>query len=90
MKVKNEEREKRNCLSYITFIEVLFKFTEDNKIDKKLAENNFLGWVIRNKKCQNPKDIKNYAINACNLYLNNKYISNNGKKLITSYLNKIK
>ena len=89
-KVKNEEREKRNCLSYITFTEVLFKFTEDNKIDKKLAEYNFLGWVIKNKKCQNPKVIKNYAINACNLYLNNKYISNNGKKLITSYLNKIK
>ena len=88
--VKNEQRKKRNCFSYITYTEVLFEFTDNNKEDKIFAEKNFLWWVIRNKKCRNPKDIKYYAIKVCYLYLRSKYISSKAKKQISSYLNRIK
>ena len=86
--VKNREREKKNCYSYLTFTEILLKFTEHN--DKFIAENYFLSLFIRNKKCKNHTNIMNDASRVCNLYLNNEYISSNAKKEISLYLNRTK
>ena len=83
--VKQSERERKNCYSYLTFSEVLFKFTDNN--DKFIAEKCFLWWFIREEKCKNNSYIKNDAIKICNLYLSNKYISSNAKKEISLYLN---
>ena len=90
MTVKKIEREKRNCFSFLTYTEVLLLFTENNKSDKNLAEQNFLRWFLRNKNCRNKKDIMNDALRVSNLYLNNQFISSKTKNEISLYLNKIK
>ena len=89
-KLKYIERKKRNCFSFLTYAEVLLLFTENNKNDKTIAENKFLGWFLRNKECTNKKDIMNDSIRVCNLYLNNQYISTKTKNEISKYLDKLK
>ena len=83
--VKYRERERKNCYSYLTFSEILLKFTE--RSDKFIAEKNFLYWFIREKKCKNNTEIKNDSIRICNLYLSDKYIPLKTKKEISLYLN---
>ena len=83
-------REKKNCISYVTFAEVVFMLTENEKGDKNLAERMLFDWVINNKECRNPRDAKNDAKRVCNLYLKNNFISQRGKRDINSYLNRIK
>ena len=82
---KKRERERKNCYSYLTFSEILLKFTE--RSDKFIAEKNFLYWFIRGKKCKNNTEIKNDSIRICNLYLSDKYIPLKTKKEISLYLN---
>ena len=82
---KKRERERKNCYSYLTFSEILLKFTE--RSDKFIAEKNFLYWFIREKKCKNNTEIKNDSIRICNLYLSDKYIPLKTKKEISLYLN---
>ena len=82
---KKRERERKNCYSYLTFSEILLKFTESRY--KFIAEKNFLYWFIREKKCKNNTEIKNDAIRVCNLYLSDKYIPLKTKKEISLYLN---
>jgi len=84
---KKRERERKNCYSYLTFSEILLKFTD--RRDKFIAEKNFLYWFIREKKCKNKTEIKNDAIRICNLYLTDKYIPLKTKKEISLYLNQI-
>ena len=36
-KVKMRERRKKRCHSYLTFVEILLLFKENNKKDKKIA-----------------------------------------------------
>ena len=86
--IKNLERDKKNCYSYLTLNEILLKFTENN--DKIIAENHFLYWFIRQDKCKNQTDIMNDTIRICNLYLKNEYISKSAKKEISLYLNRTK
>jgi len=83
--IKQSEREKKSCYSYITFTEVLLKFTENS--DKYIAEKYFLFFFINQKKCRNNKDIKDVALKICNLYLHNEYISSKAKKEISLFLN---
>ena len=86
--VKYDEREKRNCFSYITYTEALLLFSENNLDDKKFAEISFLTWFLRSEKCNKKINIKNDIIRVCNLYLNNEYISSDTKKEILFYLNR--
>ena len=88
MNIKLKERERKSCYSYLTFGEILFKFTESS--EKFIAENHFLSWFIRNEKCKNRTDILNDTIRVCNLFLNNEFISSNTKKEIFLYLNQTK
>ena len=83
--IKQTEREIKSCYSYLTFIEVLFTFTENS--DKYIAEKYFLLFFINQQKCRNNLGIKNDSIRICNLYLNNPYISQHTKKEISFYLN---
>jgi glycosyltransferase involved in cell wall biosynthesis len=86
--VKKKERERKNCYSFLTFSEILLKFTENN--EKFIAEKCFLFWFIREERCKNNTDINKEAIRICNLYLSNKYIDLNTKKEISLYLNQTK
>ena len=64
--------------------------TENDKNDKAFAEKLFFQWVINNKNCKNPKDVKNDAKRVCDLYLKNQFISSKGKNSINSYLRNIR
>ena len=84
--MKSIERERKNCYSYLTFLEITFLFTENNN-DKNIAERCFHMWFLERDECKKQKDIMNYAIKICNLYLNNEYISSDTKAKISIYLN---
>lgn len=86
--VKKRERERRNCYSFLTFIEILFIFTENS--DKYIAESNLNIWFLNQEKCRNSTDIMNDAIRVCNLFLNCEYITSDTKKHIYLYLNQTK
>lgn len=83
--IKQIERENKRCYSYLTFIEVLFKFTENS--DKFIAEKYFLIFFLNQQKCRNNSGVKNDSIRICNLFLNNPYISSRTKRKIFIYLN---
>jgi len=87
-RIKLKERKRKSCYSYLTFTEILLKFTDNS--DKLIAENHFLSWFIRQEKCKNHTDIMNDTLRICSLYLNNEYISSNAKKEISLYLNQTK
>ena len=87
--IKKRERERKNCYSYLTFIEIMFLFTENN-YDKSIAERCFQMWFLDKEECKKQNDTMNYAIKVCKLYLNNQYISNNTKAKISEYLNQTK
>ena len=87
--IKNREREKKNCYSYLTFIEVLFLFTENNE-DKFIADRCFQLWFLEKDECKRQNDTMDYAIKLCNLFLNNQYISSDTKSKISIFLNQTK
>ena len=87
--MKSIERERKNCYSDLTFTEIMFLFTENNS-DKHIAERCFHMWFLERDECKKQKDIMNYAIKICNLYLNNEYISSDTKDKISIYLNQSK
>lgn len=86
--IKYKEREKKNCYSFLTFIEVVMKFTENN--EKFIAEKCLYIWFLSKEQCKNNTDVKDYAIKVFNLFLNNEYISSDTKKEIFLYLNQTK
>ena len=86
--VKLRERERKNCYSYLTLIEIVNKFTEDN--EKFIAEKCLYIWFLSQEKCRNNTGIMNYAIRVLNFFLNDKHISSKTKKNINLYLNKTK
>ena len=86
--VKIRERQRRNCYSFLTFIEILFIFTENS--DKYIAESNLHMWFLNQEKCKNRTDIMNDVIRVCNLFLNCEYITSDTKKHIYLYLNQTK
>ena len=87
--IKKIERQRKNCYSYLTFIEIMFLFTENN-YDKYIADRCFQMWFLEKDECKKEKDTLNYAKKLCNLYLNNQYISSDTKKKILILLNETK
>ena len=83
--VKERERQIKNCYSYLTFIEVLIKFTENS--DKFIAERCLYMWFFNQQNCRNNTNIINDAIRVLNLFLNNEYVTSDTKKDIYLYLN---
>lgn len=86
LNTKKRERERKNCYSYLTFIEVVFRFTQNN-YDKYIAERCFQMWFLEREQCKKEIETRNYAIKICNLFLNNEYISPETKSKISIYLN---
>jgi hypothetical protein len=86
--VKLRERQRRNCYSFLTFIEILFIFTGNS--DKFIAEKSLHRWFLNQEICRNNTDIINDALRVFNLFLNCKYISSDTKKHIYLYLNQTK
>ena len=70
-----------------SFQKIYIKFVIFNK-DKKIAENSFLDWFIRNFISKNKTNVKNDTITISNLFLKNEFISKKTKNEISSYLNR--
>ena len=86
--IKLRERERKNCYSYLTLIEIVNKFTEEN--EKFIAEKCLYIWFLGQEKCRNNTSIMNYAIRVLNFFLNDEHIRSKTKKDINLYLNKTK
>ena len=84
--IKFKFREKKKCFSFLTFIEVLLLFTDNNIEDKELASY-FLKQLFLDNYCRKNKNISTEAINLCKLFLENKYIKKDIKNEIRSYIN---
>ena len=88
-KIKYKYREQKKCISFLTFIEVLFLFTENNIEDKEIAST-YLRVSFLNNECRKNKNIINVSRNLCKLFLENNFIKSNIKKEIKQYLNENK
>ena len=71
--IKYKYRERKKCFSYLTFIEVLLLFTENNNEDKEIPSV-FLKQLFLNNECRKNKIIKKEANKLCQLFLDNEYI----------------
>ena len=83
--IKDKFRERKKCFSYLTFIEVLFRFSENN-IEDKVIPSYFLKAFFLDNECRNNKNIFKEAIKLSKLFLGNKYIKTDIKKEINIYL----
>lgn len=87
--IKYKYREKKKCFSFLTFIKVLFLFTENN-IEEKEIPSFYLLILFLNNDCRNNKNITKEAINLCKLFLYNEFINKDIKNQISIYLNETK
>ena len=74
------------CSSYINFLEILFKNTENTVEDKKIAFSQLETWYLNNY-CRKNKYSREKAIEIFKLYLNCEYISNKDKNKIQKFIN---
>ena len=75
--------------SFLTFIKVLFLFTENNIEDKEIPSF-YLLILFLNNDCRNNKNITKEAIYLCKLFWNNEFINKDIKNQINIYLNETK
>ena len=87
--IKYKHRERKKCFSFLTFIEALLLFTENNFEDKEVASFYFKIFFLNNE-CRNNKNILKEAINLCKLFLNNDFIKKDIKNEINLYINETK
>ena len=80
-----KERKKNNCFAYLYYAEFLLLHTQDTYYDKEIASYELELWFLDHE-CRNNTFIRNFALNICKLYLNNKYIKNKTKEKIKSFI----
>ena len=83
--IKQRERSIKNCYSYLTFIEVLILFAEND--DKFIPERCLDMWFFNQPLCKDNPNISNEILRIFKLFLNDKYISSEVKKKIILFLN---
>ena len=87
--IKYKFRERKKCFSFLTFIEVLLLFTENNIEDKKIPSY-FIKQLLLDSDCRKNKIILSKAMNLCKLFLDNIYIKKDIKNEIRIYINESK
>ena len=73
------------CSSYINFLEILFKNTENTVEDKKIAFSQLETWYLNNH-CRSNKDTREKAIEVFKLYLGCELISDKDKLKIQKFI----
>ena len=85
-KKKREDEFNIRCLSFLNFLEMFFKNTKNTLDDKKIAF-----WQLEslyfNNECRNNKAITKRAIEVCKLFLDNEFVSEEGKNKIKNFIN---
>ena len=87
--IKLENREKKKCISFLTLIEVLFLFTENNAEDKKIASHYLIHLFLNQDKCKKEPGLIKEATKICQLFLKNEFIEMKVKNMTNEYLNEI-
>ena len=77
--IKEQDKKTKRCLSYINFLEIIFKNTYNTFKDKKIAFSQLEKWYLNNH-CKSNKYSREKAIEVFKLYLESKYISIDDKK----------
>lgn len=67
-------------------MEIFFKNTQNTIEDKKIAYYE-LEHLLLDNECKNNKNVTQRAIEVCKLYLDNEYVSKEGKKKIERFIN---
>jgi glycosyltransferase involved in cell wall biosynthesis len=90
-KNKIEFREMKQCFSTLTFNEVLYLFTENNKEEKNIAAYYFWVFYLNFEVCKKSpdKNVIKEALRISNLFLNNKNVDIKYKNLIRQYLREL-
>ena len=86
MEKKFENEYNIRCLSFLNFLEILFKNTKNSFDDKKIAFHE-LETLYLNNECRNNKNITERAIEVCKLYLDNEFVSKEDKNKIKNVIN---
>ena len=84
--IKMKNRNNYKCLSYLNFLEILFKNTKNTTNDKKIAFSQLEEWYLKIY-CRNNEDTRDKAIEVFKLFLENKYISESDKNKIRKFIN---
>ena len=84
-------REMKQCFSTLTFNEVLYLFTENNKEEKNIAAYYFWVFYLNFEVCKKSPDkyVIKEAVRISNLFLNNKHVDIKYKNLIKQYLREL-
>ena len=86
MKKKIENQDSTiTCLSFLNFLEIFFKNTNNTFEDKKFAVHE-LNKLYFNNECKNNKDVTQRAIEICKLYLDNDYVPKEEKNKIKKFI----
>ena len=86
-KEKAKDKTNLDCMSFMNYIEFLLMKTNDTINDKKIASYELRNWYLNNP-CRNNTYVKERGRNVCKLFLENKYITEDVKKDINSFLEK--
>ena len=78
-----------SCFAYLTIIEILYDKTKNNFEDKKIAFTQFEKLYLANI-YKNNINIREKALDICELFLKSQYISTDDKNKIKKYLVRIK
>ena len=85
-RIKMKNRNNMKCFSFLNAIELLFKNTKNTFDGKKIAFSQLEEAYLKNF-CRNNKETRDKAIKVFELFLENKYVSENDKKKIRDFIN---
>ena len=83
--IKRQNVNDDKCLSFVNFLEIIFKNTKNTFDDKKIAFSQLEKWYL-NTHCRNNKISREKAIEVFKLYLASEYISNEDKRKIQNFI----
>ena len=86
-KEKKINKQNLDCMSFMNYIEFLLMKTKDTIDDKKIASSELKNWYLNNP-CKNNTYVEERGRKVCKLFLENKYITDDVKKEINSFLEK--
>ena len=85
---KYKDNNNSTCISYLNYIEFLLMKTNNTFFDKFIASYELNSYYLYHK-CRKNIFVREKGIYICKLFLENKYIENKEKKIISTFLNEV-
>ena len=89
-KIKDNDRINKLCYGNIIYADFLLNKTNETFYEKKIASFELKNLYLNNKECRANNNTKELSIQVCKKFLENKYIEENVKTEIISYINETK